>query len=180
MEKRALRAGLARVREQRDILKKTPGRGGGGDKRGLEMGEPSSRKCRGPLRAHRNSRRIVGWSTGESLAAELVLAALAMALRHRRPPAGLLYHSDRGLQYACGDFRAALAAARLVASMSRKANCHDNATMESFWSSDKRECAEGIHPTRRDATAAAFDYDRNLLQPCAAPQRPRLPIPCGL
>ncbi len=37
-------------------------------------------------------------------------------------------------------------------------NCHDNATMESFWSSDKRECAEGIHPTRRDATAAAFDH----------------------
>ncbi len=104
------------------------------------------------------SRRTVGWASGESLAAELVLAALTMALRHRRPPAGPLYHSDRGVQYACGDFRAALAAARLVASMSRKANCHDNATMESFWSSDKRECAEGIHPTRRYATAAAFDH----------------------
>ena len=104
------------------------------------------------------SRRIVGWATGESLAAELVLAALAMALRPRRPPAGLLYHSDRGVQYACGDFRAALAAAHLVASMSRKANCYDNATMESFWSSYKRECADGIYPTRRDGTAAAFDY----------------------
>ena len=59
------------------------------------------------------SRRIVGWATGASLAAELVLRALTMALRHRRPPAGLLYHSDRGVQYACGDFRAALAEARL-------------------------------------------------------------------
>ena len=66
--------------------------------------------------------------------------------------------SDRGVQYACGDFRAALAAARLVASMSRKGNCYDNATMESFWSSYKRECANGIYPTRRDGTAAAFDY----------------------
>lgn len=104
------------------------------------------------------SRRIVGWATGASLAAELVLSALAMALLHRRPPAGLLYHSDRGVQYACGDFRAALATAQLVASMSRKANCYDNATMESFWSSFKRECANGIYPTRRDGTAAIFDY----------------------
>ena len=104
------------------------------------------------------SRRIVGWATGASLAAELVLAALAMALQHRRPPAGLLYHSDRGVQYACGDFRAALTAAQLVASMSRKGNCYDNATMESFWSSFKRECADALYPTRCDGTAAAFDY----------------------
>jgi putative transposase len=104
------------------------------------------------------SRRIVGWASGASLAAELVLAALAMARLHRRPPAGLLYHSDRGVQYACGDFRAALTAAQLVASMSRQGNCYDNATMESFWSSFKRECAEEIYPTRRDGTAAAFDY----------------------
>jgi len=104
------------------------------------------------------SRRIVGWASGESLAAELVLAALAMARQHRRPPAGLLYHSDRGVQYACGDFRAALAAAQLVASMSRKGNCYDNAAMESFWSTFKRECADGLYPTRRDGTAAAFDY----------------------
>jgi transposase InsO family protein len=104
------------------------------------------------------SRRIVGWASGASLAAELVLAALAMALRHRRPPAGLLYHSDRGVQYACGDFRAALADARLIASMSRKGNCYDNAAMESFWSSFKREGADTLFPTRRDGTAATFDY----------------------
>jgi putative transposase len=104
------------------------------------------------------SRRIVGWASGASLAAELVLAALAMARQHRRPPAGLLYHSDRGVQYACGDFRAALAGAQFVASMSRKGNCYDNAAMESFWSSFKRECADALYPTRRDGSAAAFDY----------------------
>jgi transposase InsO family protein len=104
------------------------------------------------------SRRIVGWATGASLAAELVLAALAMARLHRRPPAGLLYHSDRGVQYACGDFRAALADAQLVASMSRRGNCYDNAAMESFWSSFKRECAHELYPTRGEGTAAAFDY----------------------
>lgn len=104
------------------------------------------------------SRRIVGWATSASLAAELVLAALAMALLHRRPPAGLLYHSDRGVQYACGDFRAALTEARWVASMSRKANCYDNAAMESFWSSFKRECADAVFATRRDGSAATFDY----------------------
>jgi transposase InsO family protein len=104
------------------------------------------------------SRRIVGWATGASLAAELVLRALAMALLHRRPPAGLLYHSDRGVQYACGDFRAALADAQLVASMSRKGNCYDNAAMESFWSTYKRECAGLLFATRRAATAATFAY----------------------
>jgi len=103
------------------------------------------------------SRRIVGWATGASLAAELVLRALAMALLHRRPPAGLLSHSARGVQYACGDFRAALAEARLVASTSRKGNCYDSAAMESFWSSFKRESIDSIYPTREDGTAAAFD-----------------------
>ncbi len=104
------------------------------------------------------SRRIVGWATDASLAAGMVLRALAMARHHRRPPLGLLYHSDRGVQYACGDFRTALADARFVASMSRKGNCYDNAAMESFWSTFKRECADELYPTRAEGTAAAFDY----------------------
>ena len=61
------------------------------------------------------SRKVVGWAAGESLRAGLVLAALAMALRHRRPAAGLLHHSDRGVQYACGEYRAALGAAGIQA-----------------------------------------------------------------
>ena len=62
-----------------------------------------------------------------------------MALTHRQPPAGLIFHSDRGVQYASADYRRALAAAGLMASMSRRANCYDNATMEAFWSTLKLE-----------------------------------------
>jgi Integrase core domain len=76
------------------------------------------------------SRKIVGWGMSERIDTALVLKALGMALRHRQPPAKLLLHSDRGVQYASGDYRQALKAAGLVASMSRKGNGYDNATME--------------------------------------------------
>ena len=85
------------------------------------------------------SRRIVGWAMSQRNDTTLVLGALAMALLHRCPPAKLLFHTDRGVQYASGDYRRALAQAGLVASMSRKANCYDNAAMESFWSTLKLE-----------------------------------------
>jgi transposase InsO family protein len=85
------------------------------------------------------SRRIVGWAMSPRIDTALVLNALAMALLHRHPPANLLFHSDRGVQYASGDYRRALAQAGLVASMSRKGNCYDNAAMESFWSTLKLE-----------------------------------------
>ena len=85
------------------------------------------------------SRRIVGWALSQQINTPLVLTALSMALTHRQPPAGLIFHSDRGVQYASADYRRALTAARLVASMSRKANCYDNATMEAFWSTLKLE-----------------------------------------
>lgn len=85
------------------------------------------------------SRRIVGWAVSTQIDTSLVLMALSMALTHRQPPAGLIFHSDRGVQYASGDFRQRLAAAGLVASMSRRANCYDNATMEAFWSTLKLE-----------------------------------------
>ena len=86
------------------------------------------------------SRRVIGWACGATLATLTVLAALTMALRQRQPPRGLLHHSDRGVQYASAEYRAALAAAGLVASMSRKGNPDDNAAMESFMGSYKREC----------------------------------------
>jgi transposase InsO family protein len=73
------------------------------------------------------SRKIVGWAMGEHIDTVLILKALFMALLHRQPPANLLFHSDRGVQYASADYRAALAQAGLVASMSRKGNCYDNA-----------------------------------------------------
>ena len=83
------------------------------------------------------SRKIVGWAMSERIDTALVLQALSMALLHRQPPANLLCHSDRGVQYASADYRHALAQASLIASMSRQGNCYDNATMESFWSSLK-------------------------------------------
>src|SRR5262245_8162270 len=105
------------------------------------------------------SRRIVGWALGEQINTALVLRALSMALTHRQPPAGLIFHSDRGVQYASADYRQALSAARLLASMSGKANCYDNATMEAFWSTLKleliyRRAFEDAAQLRR----ALFDY----------------------
>jgi putative transposase len=85
------------------------------------------------------SRRVVGWAFGAALDTDLALAALHMAVTHRRPPAGLLHHSDRGSQYASAAYRAALAAHGLEASMSRAGNPYDNAAVESFYSTLKTE-----------------------------------------
>jgi len=105
------------------------------------------------------SRKIVGWAMSERIDTNLVLKALDMALVHRVPPANLLFHSDRGVQYASGNFRHALNQAGLVASMSRKGNCYDNATMESFWSTLKLELVyRGEFEKRAQARAQIFDY----------------------
>lgn len=109
------------------------------------------------------SRCVVGWATGATLHATLALNALRMALQHRRPPCGLLHHSDRGVQYACREYRALLAAAGVVASMSRSGNPYDNATMESFNATYKRECvglaeATGGYATRAQGTQDFFAY----------------------
>jgi transposase InsO family protein len=105
------------------------------------------------------SRKIVGWAMSERIDTLLVLKALGMALLHRNPPANLLFHSDRGVQYASGDYRHALGQAGLVASMSRKGNCYDNATMESFWSTLKLELIyRRDYASRHQAQTEIFDY----------------------
>jgi transposase InsO family protein len=105
------------------------------------------------------SRKIVGWAMSERIDTLLVLKALAMALLHRHPPAHLLFHSDRGVQYASADYRHALSKAGLIASMSRKGNCYDNATMESFWSTLKLELIYRRNfATRAQARSEIFDY----------------------
>jgi len=105
------------------------------------------------------SRRLIGWAMGDSLDTSLPSAALAMALRQRRPKHALLHHSDRGVQYASRAYRAQLAAHRLHASMSRKGNCYDNATMEAFWSTLKNELVHRTRFVSRDqARLAIFDY----------------------
>ena len=105
------------------------------------------------------SRKIVGWAMSERIDTTLALKALCMALLHRSPPANLLFHTDRGVQYASGDYRQALEHAGLVPSMSRRGNCYDNATMESFWATLKLELVyRHRFDTRAQARAQIFDY----------------------
>ena len=124
------------------------------------------------------TRRCVGWAMGESLASTLPLAALNMALEQRRPPAGLIHHSDRGVQYASESYRQRLALAGAVPSMSRRGNCYDNALMESFWSSLKRELVHRVQfATRAQARTAIFEwieifYNRQRLHSALGYQSP--------
>ena len=105
------------------------------------------------------TRRIVGWAMQDHLDARLVIAALRMALGQRRPSAGLILHSDRGAQFASAAYRQMLTEHGLVASMSRKGNCYDNAFIESFWSSLKYEVVyHQRFATRAAARTAVFDY----------------------
>jgi putative transposase len=105
------------------------------------------------------TRRCIGWAFGGTLHTTLPLAALDMALKQRRPPAGLVHHSDRGVQYASGAYRQRLAQAGVIPSMSRPGNCYDNATMESFWSSLKRELVHHRRfVTHAEAKAAVFEW----------------------
>lgn len=105
------------------------------------------------------SRRLAGWAMSENIDTQLILAAWGMALTRRQPPAGLVFHSDRGVQYASHDYRQALQSAQAIASMSRKGNCYDNAAMESFWSTLKQELIHRRHfKTRDQARQAIFDF----------------------
>lgn len=90
------------------------------------------------------SRRIVGWCVSTSLRHEMVLKALSRAVRARRPPRGLMIHSDRGIQYCCEGFREKIAEYGFIQSMSRKGNCWDNAVSESLFRSLKTEWAYHI------------------------------------
>jgi putative transposase len=105
------------------------------------------------------SRRIVGWSMGATLHASLACAAFTMAVRRRRPPRGLLHHSDRGVQYACDEYRRLLASHGVAVSMSRPGDCYDNAALESFWGTLKTELVHHERfATRDQARRAIFEY----------------------
>lgn len=105
------------------------------------------------------SRRVVGWGMGPSLEVGLALGALRMAIAARHPPAGLLHHSDRGSQYTCAEYTAVLAAHGMLASMSRKGDCWDNAVAESFFATLERELiARRDWRTRAEARQAIFQY----------------------
>ena len=102
---------------------------------------------------------MVGYAMGERMTQGLTLEALSRAISYRRPTVGLIHHSDRGSQYCALDYRKRLEQHGLVASMSRKGNCYDNAPMESFWGSLKNEL---VHPqryaTRAEAEASIREY----------------------
>lgn len=105
------------------------------------------------------SRKIVGWSMSCRIDRHLVIDALKMAVSNRRPPPGLIHHSDRGSQYASGDYQALLKEHGMICSMSRKGNCWDNAVMESFFHSLKTELVHHENfATRDEARAAIFEY----------------------
>ncbi len=105
------------------------------------------------------TRMIVGWAMEARMTKELVLSALRMAYFRRKPSAGLLHHSDRGSQYCSHAYQAQLADYGMIASMSRKGNCWDNAPMESFFNSLKNERVfHEDYLTREQAKRDLFDY----------------------
>lgn len=106
-----------------------------------------------------HSRKVVGWSMADHLRTELVEDALKMAMARRNPEAGVLHHSDRGSQYACGDYQELLVRGGFIGSMSRTGNCYDNAVMESFWGTLKTELVyHKKYQTREQARRSIFEY----------------------
>ena len=103
-------------------------------------------------------RRIVGWGASESLDADSTCCVLRRALTMRRPAPGLIHHSDRGVQYAGHAYQRILREHGITCSMSRKGNCWDNAPMESFFATLKREIGQTRWPTRSAATNAIDAY----------------------
>ena len=108
------------------------------------------------------SRRIVGWSMATHMKATLCINALEMAVLHRRPGENLLHHSDRGVQYACDDYRDVLEEHKMQCSMSGVGDCYDNAVMESFWGTLKQELLyqqpNGRFESYEEARRMIFEY----------------------
>ena len=109
------------------------------------------------------SRRVIGWATSKSIDEKLALDALDMAIAERQPKMGLVHHSDRGCQYTANTYRERLAVHGIVPSMSRRANCWDNAVVESFFHSLKTELVDGYgFATRLAASSEISEYISNF------------------
>jgi transposase InsO family protein len=105
------------------------------------------------------SRKIVGWSMADHLRAELCTEALEMAVKQRKPQKGLIHHSDRGIQYACGKYRDLLNEHQMLCSMSRRGDCYDNAVAESFFKTLKVELVyQHKYRSRQEAKASIFEF----------------------
>ena len=106
-----------------------------------------------------SSRRVIGWAMQHTIDARLTETALRMALRTHPPAPGLVHHSDRGSQYAAHGYQALLAAHGITGSMSRRGDCWDNAVVESFFATLKRELVDGADwATRDEARTAVFEF----------------------
>lgn len=102
---------------------------------------------------------IVGYALADRMTQELVAQALIRAVQHKRPPAGLIHHSDRGSQYCAQSYQKLLEQFGMKASMSRRGNCYDNAPMESFWGSLKNELVHHHkYATRAEAKSSTREY----------------------
>lgn len=109
------------------------------------------------------SRRVVGWAMSEGQSPAVVIDAWLMAWRQRRPPAGLLHHSDQGTQYTASLYQTLLARRGVIPSLSRKGNCYDNAVVESFFSTLKNELVRHRQfQDRAEARQAIFEYIEGL------------------
>ena len=105
------------------------------------------------------SRMVVGWALSSSLSHEMVVTALKRAVRRRHPAKGLIFHSDRGVQYACADFRKQLTKHEFIQSMSRKGDCWDNAVAESFFGIMKTELVyHERYEGHQDTLHSIFEY----------------------
>jgi len=112
------------------------------------------------------SRQIVGWAMRPTMTSDLALQALLAAVWRRKPGPGVLVHSDQGSQYTSNDWQSFLKAHGMVASMSRRGNCHDNAVAESFFSLLKKErIKRRIYPDRAAASSDVFDYIEMFYNP---------------
>lgn len=112
------------------------------------------------------SRRIVGWAMAKTMTSRLVVDALQLAVQRRLPGHGLLAHSDRGSQYASEHYQGLLAQHGIICSMSRRANCWDNAPMESFFASLKKELVHHEDfQTRAEARASIVEYIEMFYNP---------------
>ena len=104
------------------------------------------------------NRKVVGWSMDKKMTRDLTIAAIGQAIGRQHPGKGLIFHSDRGVQYAAYDYQNTLRENGIIQSMSRKGNCYDNACMESFYSLKKDLIYRRRFKTRQEAKLAIVEY----------------------
>jgi len=125
-----------------------------------------------------HSRKVVGWSIADHMRTELIVDALDMALKNRKPPAGVIFHSDRGSQYTSSEFRTFCEQNNVRPSVGKTGICYDNAVAESFFGTIKKEL---VHlrpwPTLTRLRTELFNYIETYYKPEASPFHARLPQP---